>query len=127
VKTNLLTRAAHAAAVPEPRWPEPCWGESTQDRAWRVASAVSTPNLPALTLGDLGVLRDVTADDMSRVHVQLLRFTPDDPTPDDPMQDDPMQDDTVQDDTVQEKICDELVDALTMAGYLHVDVEIVSP
>jgi len=101
VKTNLLTRVAHATAVPEPRW-----GDSTQARAWRVASSVSTPRLPALTLGDLGLLCDVTADDMSRVHVQLLPFAPDDPE--------------------QETICAELVDALTMAGYLHVDVELVT-
>lgn len=100
MKTNLLSRASHAAAVPQRRL-----GESTQARAWRVASAVANPH-SALTLGDLGLLRDVTADDMSRVHVQLLPFAADDPQ--------------------QESICAELVDALTMAGYLHVDVEFVT-
>lgn len=101
MKTNLVTREADATALPEPRWED-----ATQARAWRVASSVANPRLPAHTLGDLGVLWDVTADDMSRVHVQLLPFGPDDPE--------------------EESVCAELVDALTMAGYLHVDVEFVT-
>ncbi len=34
-----------------------------RDRAWAAASAVVDPELPALTIADLGVLRDVTVAD----------------------------------------------------------------
>ena len=34
-----------------------------RDRAWAAAASVVDPELPALTIGDLGVLRDVTVTD----------------------------------------------------------------
>jgi ring-1,2-phenylacetyl-CoA epoxidase subunit PaaD len=36
---------------------------STLERAWAVAAAVTDPELPMLTVADLGVLRDVDLDD----------------------------------------------------------------
>jgi ring-1,2-phenylacetyl-CoA epoxidase subunit PaaD len=80
-------------------------GDDTQSRAWHIAAAVLDPELPALTIGELGILRDVLADDMGRVHVQI--------TP------------TYSGCPAMESISDDIVDALTMAGYLHVDVEFV--
>jgi ring-1,2-phenylacetyl-CoA epoxidase subunit PaaD len=41
------------------------------DRARRVASTVRDPELPMLTLADLGVLRDVEVDDAGRVEVAI--------------------------------------------------------
>lgn len=37
--------------------------EATLERAWAAASAVVDPELPMLTLADLGVLREVTVED----------------------------------------------------------------
>ncbi|MFP5371955.1 MAG: metal-sulfur cluster assembly factor, partial [Actinomycetes bacterium] len=39
--------------------------------AWAVAATVTDPELPTLTLADLGVLRDVRIDDHGRVVVEL--------------------------------------------------------
>ena len=58
-----------------------------------------------VTIEDLGILRDVTEDDQGRVHVTI--------TP------------TYSGCPAMETIRDDLVDALTCAGYQHVDVEFV--
>jgi ring-1,2-phenylacetyl-CoA epoxidase subunit PaaD len=41
------------------------------DRARAVAACVTDPEMPMLTLGDLGVLRDVTADGRGRIQVTI--------------------------------------------------------
>lgn len=74
-------------------------------RAWRVAAQVLDPELPVVTIADLGILRDVTEDDQGRVHVQI--------TP------------TYSGCPAMETIRTDLVEVLTRAGYLHVDVEFV--
>jgi ring-1,2-phenylacetyl-CoA epoxidase subunit PaaD len=43
---------------------------STLERAWRLAESVPDPELPTLTVGDLGIVRDVSLDD-GRVTVSL--------------------------------------------------------
>ncbi|WP_276310143.1 1,2-phenylacetyl-CoA epoxidase subunit PaaD [Nocardioides speluncae] len=70
-----------------------------------MAAAVLDPELPVLTIGELGILRDVVEDDRGRVHVQI--------TP------------TYSGCPAMETIREELVEALTRAGYWHVDVEFV--
>ena len=74
-------------------------------RAWQVAASVLDPELPVVTIEDLGILRDVTEDDQGRVHVQI--------TP------------TYSGCPAMETIRTDLVDALTGAGYQHVAVEFV--
>jgi ring-1,2-phenylacetyl-CoA epoxidase subunit PaaD len=73
--------------------------------AWKIAADLPDPELPVVTIADLGILRDVTEDDQGRVHVQI--------TP------------TYSGCPAMETISDDLVDALTRAGYQHVDVEFV--
>jgi ring-1,2-phenylacetyl-CoA epoxidase subunit PaaD len=73
--------------------------------AWSVAADVLDPELPVVTIADLGILRDVTADDQGRVHVQI--------TP------------TYSGCPAMETIRTDLVEALLAAGYQHVDVEFV--
>ena len=70
-----------------------------------VAGSVLDPELPVLSIDDLGILRDVTEDDQGRVHVQI--------TP------------TYSGCPAMETIRSDLVDALTTAGYQHVSVEFV--
>jgi ring-1,2-phenylacetyl-CoA epoxidase subunit PaaD len=41
------------------------------EHAWAVSSAVADPELPALTIGDLGIVRDVDIDAQGCVHVVL--------------------------------------------------------
>jgi ring-1,2-phenylacetyl-CoA epoxidase subunit PaaD len=41
------------------------------DRAWAVSSAVADPELPVVTIGDLGIVRDVDLDAQGCVHVTL--------------------------------------------------------
>jgi ring-1,2-phenylacetyl-CoA epoxidase subunit PaaD len=77
----------------------------TESAAWKIAADVPDPELPVVTIGDLGILRDVTEDDQGRVHVQI--------TP------------TYSGCPAMETIREDLVDVLTTAGYLHVDVEFV--
>ena len=79
-------------------------GES-RSGAWKIAADVLDPELPVVTIADLGILRDVTEDDQGRVHVQI--------TP------------TYSGCPAMETISTDLVDALTQAGYQHVDVEFV--
>jgi ring-1,2-phenylacetyl-CoA epoxidase subunit PaaD len=73
--------------------------------AWKIAADLPDPELPVVTIADLGILRDVTEDDQGRVHVQI--------TP------------TYSGCPAMETISTDLVEALTTAGYLHVDVEFV--
>ena len=81
-------------------------GPSTQHgSAWKIAADLPDPELPVVTIADLGILRDVTEDDQGRVHVQI--------TP------------TYSGCPAMETISDDLVAALTAAGYQHVDVEFV--
>jgi ring-1,2-phenylacetyl-CoA epoxidase subunit PaaD len=66
---------------------------------------VPDPELPIVTIADLGILRDVTEDDQGRVHVQI--------TP------------TYSGCPAMETISTDLVDVLSAAGYQRVDVEFV--
>ena len=78
---------------------------ATHTRAWQVAAQVLDPELPVVTIEDLGILRDVTEDDQGRVHVQI--------TP------------TYSGCPAMETIRHDLVEALTDAGYQQVSVEFV--
>jgi ring-1,2-phenylacetyl-CoA epoxidase subunit PaaD len=78
---------------------------TTKSRAWAVAARVVDPELPVVTIEDLGILRDVTEDDQRRVHVQI--------TP------------TYSGCPAMETIRTDLIDALTEAGYRRVCVEFV--
>ena len=80
-------------------------GTDRASRAWRVASRVLDPELPVVTIEDLGILRDVTEDDQGRVHVQV--------TP------------TYSGCPAMETIRTDLIDRLSEEGYLHVTVEFV--
>ena len=73
--------------------------------AWRIAAQVPDPELPIVTIADLGILRDVTEDDQGRVHVQI--------TP------------TYSGCPAMETISTDLVDVLSAAGYQRLDVEFV--
>jgi ring-1,2-phenylacetyl-CoA epoxidase subunit PaaD len=73
--------------------------------AWKIAADLPDPELPVVTIADLGILRDVTEDDQGRVHVQI--------TP------------TYSGCPAMETIRADLVEALTIAGYRQVDVEFV--
>jgi ring-1,2-phenylacetyl-CoA epoxidase subunit PaaD len=74
-------------------------------RARAIAATVPDPELPMVTIEDLGILRDVTEDDQGRVHVTI--------TP------------TYSGCPAMETIRQDLVDVLLMAGYQRVDVEFV--
>lgn len=74
-------------------------------RAWGIAAGVLDPEMPMITIEELGVLRDVTEDDQGRVHV---RITP-----------------TYTGCPALETIRADLVDVLTLSGYRHVAVETV--
>jgi ring-1,2-phenylacetyl-CoA epoxidase subunit PaaD len=74
-------------------------------RAREIAASVLDPELPMVTIEDLGILRDVTEDDQGRVHVTI--------TP------------TYSGCPAMETIRADIVDSLTLAGYQHVDVEFV--
>jgi len=78
---------------------------TTMPRARGIAATVLDPELPMVTIEDLGILRDVTEDDQGRVHVTI--------TP------------TYSGCPAMETIRDDLVDSLTLAGYQRVDVEFV--
>jgi ring-1,2-phenylacetyl-CoA epoxidase subunit PaaD len=78
---------------------------TTRSRAWDIAAQVLDPELPVVTIEDLGILRDVTEDDQGRVHVTI--------TP------------TYSACPAMETIRQDLVDTLTLAGYRRVDVEFV--
>ncbi len=74
-------------------------------RARDLAARVLDPELPMVTIEDLGILREVTEDDQGRVHVTI--------TP------------TYSGCPAMETIREDLVETLTLAGYQHVDVEFV--
>lgn len=76
-----------------------------RNRAWEIAATVLDPELPVVTIADLGILRDVTADDMGRVHVQI--------TP------------TYSGCPAMETIREDLITRLSEAGYVCVNVEFV--
>jgi ring-1,2-phenylacetyl-CoA epoxidase subunit PaaD len=77
----------------------------TRTRAWRVAAGVPDPEIPVVTIEDLGILRDVTEDDMGRVHVQI--------TP------------TYSGCPAMETIRQDVIDRLGLEGYRSVQVEFV--
>ena len=76
---------------------------ASMPRARELAASVLDPELPVVTIEDLGILRDVTEDDQGRVHVTI--------TP------------TYSGCPAMETIRQDLVETLTLAGYQHVDVE----
>ncbi len=78
---------------------------STVGRAREVAAQVLDPELPVLTIEDLGILREVTEDDQGRVHVQI--------TP------------TYSGCPAMETIRTDVIESLESAGFRHVDVEFV--
>jgi ring-1,2-phenylacetyl-CoA epoxidase subunit PaaD len=77
----------------------------TRTRAYELAASVLDPELPVVTIEDLGILRDVAEDDQGRVHVQI--------TP------------TYSGCPAMETIRADLEQTLTAAGYQRVDVEFV--
>jgi ring-1,2-phenylacetyl-CoA epoxidase subunit PaaD len=79
--------------------------QTTMPPARQIAATVLDPELPMVTIEDLGILRDVTEDDRGWVHVQV--------TP------------TYSGCPAMDAIADDVVERLTRAGYLHVDVEFV--
>ena len=76
-----------------------------QPQARDIAASVLDPELPMVTIEDLGILRDVTEDDQGRVHVTI--------TP------------TYSGCPAMETIRDDIVSTLELSGYQHVDVEFV--
>lgn len=78
---------------------------TTLGAAHRIAATVLDPEIPVVTIEDLGILRDVTEDDQRRVHVTI--------TP------------TYSGCPAMEAIRSDIVETLTLAGYQHVDVEFV--
>ncbi|WP_234659934.1 1,2-phenylacetyl-CoA epoxidase subunit PaaD [Agromyces marinus] len=73
--------------------------------AWDVAATVTDPEVPVLTIEDLGVLRSVAVDDDGAVHVEL--------TP------------TYSGCPAMDAMRDDVLLALTHAGYDRVDVRMV--
>jgi len=76
----------------------------TQQQAWRIAAAVPDPEVPVLTIEDLGVLRGVTVDD-DGVHVVI--------TP------------TYSGCPAMDTIRDDVILSLTAAGFDRVEVSLV--
>lgn len=77
----------------------------TRDRLWQVAATIPDPEIPVVTIEDLGILREVSLDDRGRAHVQI--------TP------------TYSGCPAMETIRRDLVAALTSEGCQRVDVEFV--
>lgn len=77
----------------------------TASRAWSVVRHVPDPEMPALTIEDLGILRDVVEYDQGSVHVTI--------TP------------TYSGCPAMETIREDIVLVLTEAGFLQVAVEFV--
>jgi len=78
---------------------------TTMPPARDLAATVLDPELPMVTIEDLGILRDVSVDDQGRVHVTI--------TP------------TYSGCPAMETIRTDIVSTLELAGYQHVDVEFV--
>jgi len=98
-----MVSALRTSKVPRQRVTYP--DAPDRSRAWQVAASVPDPELPVLTIGELGILRDVTVDDQGRVHVQV--------TP------------TYSGCPAMETIRTDLIAELTRCGYLCVSVEFV--
>ena len=79
--------------------------QTTRPRAREIAATVLDPELPMVTIEDLGILRDVTEDDQGRAHVTI--------TP------------TYSGCPAMETIREDIVSSLELAGYQRVDVEFV--
>jgi ring-1,2-phenylacetyl-CoA epoxidase subunit PaaD len=79
-------------------------GTASRQYAWRLAAAVPDPEVPVLTIEDLGVLRDVSIDG-ARV---VVTITP-----------------TYSGCPAMDAIRDDIVLALTEAGFVDVDVRVV--
>ncbi len=79
--------------------------QTTMPPARQIAASVLDPELPMVTIEDLGILRDVTEDDQGRVHVTI--------TP------------TYSGCPAMETIREDIVTTLELSGYRHVDVEFV--
>ena len=94
---GAVSRPAESVARPVPSDP-------AARAAWDVAATVTDPEIPVLTIEDLGVLRSVAVDDEG-VHVEL--------TP------------TYSGCPAMDAMRDDVVLALTHAGYDHVDVRMV--
>lgn len=62
VTDDVATGAAHPAGSADPIHAADTAGPTTRDLAWAVAAAVPDPELPMLTLADLGVLAGVEVD-----------------------------------------------------------------
>lgn len=77
---------------------------TVRTRAWDIAAAVCDPEVPVLTIEDLGILRDVR-EEGDRV---VVTITP-----------------TYSGCPAMDTIRDDLALALSAAGYAHVDVDLV--
>lgn len=99
VRPGTTGQADAAASVARPVPADPA-----SRAAWDVAATVTDPEVPVLTIEDLGVLRSVAVDDAG-VHVEL--------TP------------TYSGCPAMDAMRDDVVLALTHAGYDHVDVKMV--
>jgi ring-1,2-phenylacetyl-CoA epoxidase subunit PaaD len=84
-------------------------GNTAQEKAWAVAATVCDPEIPVLTIADLGILRDVKLfDDGGMVPAVQVTITP-----------------TYSGCPAMDAIRDDLTTAFTMAGYPAVHVELV--
>jgi ring-1,2-phenylacetyl-CoA epoxidase subunit PaaD len=83
----------------------PLPSDAAARRAWEIAATVTDPEIPVLTIEDLGVLRSVEVGDDGAVHVQL--------TP------------TYSGCPAMDAMRDDVTLALTHAGYDEVDVSLV--
>ena len=98
-----MTMSAHLSDSRPPRGSRE--SDNSKERAWSVAAAVPDPEVPVLTIGDLGVLRDVTVDADGRVQVTV--------TP------------TYSGCPAMDAIRTDVVQALTDAGFYGADVHTV--
>lgn len=106
----MVLASEHGHPGPTPQGPDVDGDDvtaatQTRQRARAIVEAVADPDLPVLTLGELGVLRDVTETDTGCVHVRITVVDIDAPS--------------------TETIHDDIVEALCCAGYRRVDVEFV--
>lgn len=76
-----------------------------QDEAWRIAATVTDPEVPVLTIEDLGVLRDVTVQEDGDGERVTVTLTP-----------------TYSGCPALETMRDDVILALTAAGFADVDV-----
>lgn len=93
------------AAHPSPVRPLRASAAHSEEHARDLAGAVPDPEIPVLTIEDLGILRDVEVDDRGHVHVTI--------TP------------TYSGCPAMEAIRSDVVEALKSEGYDHVTVQLV--